>query len=246
MRLKDKVCIITGAAQGIGLATAQRFAAEGAAVVLCDIDGALVERAASDLREAAPATLGQAVNVTDRASVDAMVQAVLARFGRIDALINNAGITRDARLVNMTEAQWDAVIDVNLKGVFHATQAVVKTMLAQGSGAIVNSSSISGVYGNFGQGNYSASKAAIIGLTKTWARELGPKGIRVNAVVPGAIATPMLQALPAQVLAQTAQASWMKRVGQPDEVARVYAFLVSDDASYVNGAALEVSGGVSA
>jgi 3-oxoacyl-[acyl-carrier protein] reductase len=167
----------------------------------------------------------------DRPGVDAMVQAVLARFGRIDALINNAGITRDARLVNMTEAQWDAVMDVNLKGVFHCTQAVVKTMLAQGSGAIVNTSSISGVYGNFGQGKYSASKAAIIGLTKTWARELGPKGIRVNAVVPGSVATPMLKAVPPQVLAQIEQASWLKRVRQPDEVARVYAFLVSDDES---------------
>jgi 3-oxoacyl-[acyl-carrier protein] reductase len=246
MRLKDKVCIITGAAQGIGLATAQRFAAEGAAVVLCDIDAAQVEHAAAALRETAPDTLGHTVNVTDRPSVDAVVQAVLARFGRIDALINNAGITRDARLVNMTEAQWDAVMDVNLKGVFHCTQAVVKTMLTQGSGAIVNTSSISGVYGNFGQGNYSASKAAIIGLTKTWARELGPKGIRVNAVVPGSVATPMLKAVPAEALARIEQASWLKRVGQPDEVARVYAFLVSDDASYVNGVALEVSGGVSA
>jgi 3-oxoacyl-[acyl-carrier protein] reductase len=246
MRLKDKVCIITGAAQGIGLATAQRFAAEGASVVLCDIDAAQVEQAAFTLRETAPATLGQTVDVADRASVDAMVRAVLARFGRIDALINNAGITRDARLVNMTEAQWDAVMDVNLKGVFHCTQAVAPTMLAQGSGVIVTSSSISGVYGNFGQGNYSASKAAIIGLTKTWARELGPKGIRVNAVVPGSIATPMLKAVPSQVLAQIEQSSWLRRLGQPDEVARVYAFLVSDDASYVNGAALEVSGGFSA
>jgi len=246
MRLKDKVCIITGAAQGIGLATARRFAEEGATVVLCDIDAAQVDRAVSVLRETAPSALGLTVDVTDRASVDVMVQAVLTRFGHIDALVNNAGITRDARLVNMTETQWDEVIDVNLKGVFHCTQAVVKSMLAQGSGAIVNSSSISGLYGNFGQGNYAASKAAIIGLTKTWARELGPKGIRVNAVAPGAIATPMLQAVPAQALALMEQASWLKRVGQPDEVARVYAFLVSDEASYVNGATLEVSGGFSA
>jgi 3-oxoacyl-[acyl-carrier protein] reductase len=245
MRLKDKVCLITGAGQGIGVATATRFAAEGAIVVLCDIDGAQVEQAAADLRATGATALGFAVNVTQRPGVDAMVDAVRSRFGRIDALVNNAGITRDARLVNMTEAQWDAVIDVNLKGVFHCTQAVVHTMLAQGAGSVVNTSSISGVYGNFGQGNYAASKAAVIGLTKTWARELGPKGIRVNTVVPGSIATPMLAAVPAPALAQIAQSSWLRRVGRPEEVASVYAFLVSDEASYVNGATIEVSGGVS-
>jgi 3-oxoacyl-[acyl-carrier protein] reductase len=245
MRLQDKICIVTGAGQGIGLATARRFAAEGGVVVLCDVDGTRVERAAEELRRAGGKAIGHSVDVAQRPSVDAMVADVLNRYGRIDALVNNAGITRDARLVSMTEAQWDDVIGVNLKGVFNCTQAVSKTMLTQQSGSIVNTSSISGVYGNFGQGNYAASKSAILGLTKTWARELGPKGVRVNTVVPGSVATPMLEAVSAQALAQIEQASWLKRIGRPDEIASVYAFLVSDDASYVNGATIEVSGGVS-
>ncbi|MBQ1764243.1 MAG: SDR family oxidoreductase, partial [Aquincola sp.] len=181
--------------------------------------------------------------------VDAMVAAVLARFGRVDGLVNNAGITRDARLVNMSEAQWDAVIDVNLKSVFHCTQALLPALLAPREGAqgraIVNTASITGVYGNFGQGNYAAAKAGVIGLTKTWARELGPKGIRVNALVPGSVATPMLMAIPQAALANIEQACWLRRVGQPSEVASVTAFLLSDDASYVNGTSIEVSGGVS-
>jgi 3-oxoacyl-[acyl-carrier protein] reductase len=245
MRLQHKVCVITGSANGIGLAAARKFAAEGAIVIVCDVHADQVAQAVTQIEQAGATAAGYVVNVTERSTVDAMVADVKARHGRIDALVNNAGITRDARLVKMTEAQWDAVIDVNLKGVFNCTQAVAETMLAQRSGSIVNTSSVSGVYGNFGQGNYAASKAGVIGLTKSWARELGAHGVRVNTVVPGSVATPMLETVPPDVLARIEQGCWMKRIGRPEELANVYAFLASDEASYVNGATLEVSGGAS-
>lgn len=245
MRLSNKISIITGAANGIGLAAARKFADEGASVILCDIDSQQVENAAQAIRDNGGDASGFAVNVTDRDGIAAMVQQVHTRFGRIDVLVNNAGITRDARLVKMTEAQFDAVINVNLKGVFNCTQAVAEIMLAQGSGSIINTSSVSGTFGNFGQSNYAAAKAGIIGLTKTWARELGAKGVRVNTVVPGSIATSILDTVPEAVLKQIEQACWLRRIGQPEELANVYAFLASDEASYVNGATIEVSGGVS-
>lgn len=245
MRMKDKVSIITGSANGIGLAAARKFAAEGAVVIVCDLNTEQVESAVAELRAAGGQADGYVVNVADRATIDVMVAAVKGKYGRIDVLVNNAGITKDARLVKMTEAQFDAVINVNLKGVFNCTQAVAETMLAQGSGSIINTSSIAGTYGNFGQGNYAASKAGVIGLTKTWARELGPKGVRVNAVVPGSVATHILDTVPEEILNQIKQACWLRRVGRPEELANVYAFLASEEASYVNGATLEVSGGVS-
>lgn len=245
MRLKDKVCIITGATGGIGRAAVQRFAAERAVVVVADLKADAVAELAASVNAGGGRASGHAVNVSRRDSVDAMVAAVLAQWGRIDALVNNAGITQDARLTSMTEAQWDAVIDVNLKGVFQCTQAVAHTMLTQGSGAIVNTSSVTGVYGNYGQGNYAATKAGIIGMTKTWARELGPKGVRVNAVAPGLVETPMLATIPQAVRDQFRQASWLRRFGKPEELAAVYAFLCSDDSSYVNGAVIEASGGLS-
>jgi len=244
MRLKDKVCIITGAAQGIGLATARRFAREGAVVIVCDVRAPGVDAAVQQCRQDGAQAEGFVVNVTDRAQVDAMVQAVRQRWGRIDVLVNNAGITRDARLQKMTLEQFDAVIDVNLRGVFHCSQAVADTMVLQGSGVILNASSVVGIYGNFGQTNYAASKFGVIGFTKTWSRELGPKGVRVNAVAPGFIETPILATMPQKVVEQMRQDVPLRRMGQPEEIASVYAFLASDDASYVNGAVLEVSGGL--
>ena len=234
MRLKNKICIVTGAAQGIGAATVARLLAEGATVVGCDRNPDAIHKDA----------MAFAVDVTDRAQVDAMVAAVLARCGRIDVLVNNAGITRDARLVKMTLQQFDDVIDVNLRGVFHCAQAVAPTMVAQGAGVILNASSVVGIYGNFGQTNYAAAKFGVIGFTKTWSRELGPKGVRVNAVAPGFVETPILATIPDKVLEQMREQVPLGRLGKPEEIASVYAFLASDDASYINGAVIEVSGGM--
>jgi 3-oxoacyl-[acyl-carrier protein] reductase len=244
MKLKDKVCIVTGSAQGIGLATALKFVAEGALVVVCDVSAAAVDDAVARCIEAGGRAEGHVVDVTERAQVDAMVAAVSDRHGRIDVLVNNAGITRDARLTRMTVDQFDAVIDVNLRGVFHASQAVAERMVAQGSGVILNASSVVGIYGNFGQTNYAASKFGVIGFTKTWSRELGPKGVRVNAVAPGFVETPILATIPDKVLGQLREQVPLKRLGRPEEIANVYAFLASDEASYVNGAVIEVSGGM--
>ena len=240
-RLKGKVAIITGAAKGIGFSTAQRFAEEGAIVILADMNLESVKGAAALI----PNAHAYAMNVTDRASIQAVVDQVMQKQGRIDILINNAGITQDARLVKMTEAQFDAVIDVNLKGVFNCTQLIVPHMLEAKSGAIVNASSVVGIYGNFGQTNYSATKFGVIGFTKTWARELGPKGIRVNAICPGFIATEMIKAMPENILQDIEKRSWLGRLGTPEEIANVYLFLASNEASFINGVALEVSGGIS-
>ena len=240
-RLKDKVAIITGAAKGIGFATAKRFAEEGAHVIVADMNLEAAKGSAAQIPGAEPYEM----NVTDRASIQAVVDQVMQRHGRIDILINNAGITQDARLIKMTEAQFDTVIDVNLKGVFNCTQLIVPHMLEAGAGAVVNASSVVGLYGNFGQTNYSATKFGVIGFTKTWARELGPKGIRVNAVCPGFIATEMVKAMPENILQDIERRSWLGRLGTPEEMANVYLFLASDEASYVNGVALEASGGIS-
>jgi len=241
MRLKDKVAIITGAAKGIGFATAKRFAQEGAKVIIADVNPEAV-KAAADLISGSEAYV---MNVTDRASIEAAVDQIMQRHGRIDILINNAGITQDARLVKITEAQFDTVIDVNLKGVFNCTQLVVPHMLEAGNGAVVNAASVVGIYGTFGQANNAATKFGVIGFTKTWARELGPKGIRVNAVCPGFIATEMVKAMPENILKDIERRSWLGRLGTPEEMANVYLFLASDEASYVNGVALEASGGIS-
>ncbi len=243
-RLENKVSIITGAAQGIGLATALKFAAEGAIVVVCDVKQIAVDDAVRQCQALGAQAMGCIMDVTDRDMVDAVVARVKDTYGRIDVLVNNAGITQDARLQKMSLEQFDRVIDVNLRGVFHCAQAVADTMVAQGSGAILNASSVVGIYGNFGQTNYAATKFGVIGFTKTWSRELGPKGVRVNAVAPGFIATPILSTMPDKVIEEMSHRVPLRRLGQPEEIANVYAFLASDEASYVNGAVLEVSGGM--
>lgn len=243
-RLAHKVSLITGAAQGIGLATALKFAREGAIVIVCDVKQAGVDAAVAQCRALGAEAEGFVMDVTRREMVDAVVAQLKAKFGRIDVLVNNAGITQDARLQKMTLEQFDRVIDVNLRGVFHCAQAVTDTMVAQGSGVILNASSVVGIYGNFGQTNYAASKFGVIGFTKTWSRELGPKGIRVNAVAPGFIETHILDTIPEKVLQEMAAHVPLKRLGQPGEIANVYAFLASDEASYINGTVIEVSGGM--
>ena len=244
MRLKDKVAIVTGGAQGIGLATVHRFLEEGATVALADMAPAAVAAAVAPLAAAGARVRGFTVDVTSREALAAMVTQLRQHHGRIDILVNNAGITQDARLQNMSDEQFDRVIDVNLRGVFQATQAVLPAMLEQGAGVILNASSVVGLYGNFGQTNYAAAKFGVIGFVKTWARELGPKGIRCNAVCPGFIATGLLDSIPPKVLEQMRERVPLRRLGTPGEVAQVYAFLASDDASYVNGAVIEVGGGL--
>jgi 3-oxoacyl-[acyl-carrier protein] reductase len=244
MRLKDKVAIITGSASGIGQATAVKFAAEGAKVVVCDVNQSGIDAVVSSLVQSGAVAVGYVVDVTNKTQIAEMVAAVKAQFGRIDVLVNNAGIVQDAQLIKMTEDQFDRVIDINLKGVYNCARAVVDTMVEQGSGVILNASSVVGVYGNFGQTNYAAAKFGVIGFVKTWAKELGKKGIRANAVCPGFVATPILKAMPEKVIQDMEARVPMKRMAQPEEIANVYAFLASDEASYINGAAIEVTGGL--
>jgi 3-oxoacyl-[acyl-carrier protein] reductase len=248
MRLKDKVALITGGAAGIGKATAERFTEEGAKVVICDVN--------EELGQATAEALGVSfykVDVTDRKAVQEWVDDVAERYGRIDVLVNNAGILRDAALVKvkdgelvkqMSEADFDLVIAVNLKGVFNCTQAVAPHMIRQGSGVILNATSVVGLDGNFGQTNYVATKAGVIGMTKVWARELGPNNIRVNAVAPGPTATEMVRSMPQKILDRFRERTPLRRLGQPRDVADAYLFLASDEASYISGTVLRVDGGL--
>jgi 3-oxoacyl-[acyl-carrier protein] reductase len=244
MRLVGKVAIITGGGRGIGQATAIKFAQEGARVAVCDVD----EESAIDTARIIERREGEAmafrVDVTDKLSIQAMVEAVHARYGRIDVLVNNAGIVADAQLKKMTDEQFDRVIDINLKGTYNCTKAVVDVMLEQQSGVILNASSIVGLYGNFGQTNYAASKFGVIGMVKTWARELGKRGIRANAVCPGFVSTSIINTIPDKVIDAMETKVPLGRLGKPEEIANAYAFLASDEASYINGAVLEVSGGL--
>jgi len=244
MKLAGKVAVITGGARGIGHSTAVKFAAEGAKIAVCDINPELTQTTLGEIRAQGGEAEGYLVDVTNKEEIATMVGAVMAKWGRIDCVVNNAGIVMDAQLKNMTDEQFDRVIDINLKGVYNCTRAVVGIMLAQESGVILTTSSVVGLYGNFGQTNYAASKFAVIGMTKTWAKELGRKGIRANAVCPGFIATPILNQMPPKVLGEMAAKVPLGRLGTPDEIANVFAFLASDEASYINGAVISVDGGM--
>ena len=244
MRLQNKVAVITGAASGIGLATAVKFAQEGAFIAICDLNQAGIDAAIKEVEAVGGQALGYVVDVTKPDQITVMRDALLAEKGRIDVLVNNAGIVMDAQLIKMTEDQFDKVIDINLKGTYNMARALVDTMVAQGAGVILNASSVVGVYGNFGQTNYAATKFGVIGMVKTWAKELGKKGIRANAVCPGFVATPILKAMPEKVLQGMEEKVPMRRLADPTEIANVYAFLASDEASYINGAAIEVTGGL--
>jgi 3-oxoacyl-[acyl-carrier protein] reductase len=243
MRLKDKVAIITGSARGIGQATALKFAAEGAKVVVCDLDRKAVDEVVAEIVAEGGQAIGFTMNVTDKPSIAAVVKGVMDKYGRIDVLVNNAGIVDDAMFRKMSDEQFDRVIDINLKGTYNCARAVVDIMIAQNAGVILNASSVVGLYGNFGQTNYAASKFGVIGMAKTWARELGRKGIRANAVCPGFVETTILKSIPEKVMQAMIDRVPLGRLAKPEEIANTYAFLASDEASYINGAVIEVSGG---
>ncbi|WP_417897373.1 3-oxoacyl-ACP reductase FabG [Bacillus haimaensis] len=243
MRLSGKVAIITGAANGLGLEAARVFLREGAKVALVDYDAAAGERRVSELQAEGEAAFYQ-VDVSNQSQVLEMVQMVKEKFGQIDILINNAGITKDNMLLKMSGEDFQQVMDINVNGVFNCTQAVVPHMLEQGAGKIINTSSVSGVYGNVGQTNYAASKAAVVGMTKSWAKEFGRKGINVNAVAPGFVETSMVATVPEKVIQGLLQVIPLQRLGKPSDIANAYLFLASDESDYVNGTVLHVDGGI--
>lgn len=250
MRLIDKVALITGGAAGIGKATAKRFLEEGARVIICDVD----QNAGEIVVEQLGGKLSfDVIDVADRKAVQNWVEGIIAKFGRIDILVNNAGVLRDNQLVRvkdgelvkqMPEADFDLVIAVNLKGVFNCTQAVAPYMIKQGEGVILNATSIVGLDGNFGQTNYVATKAGVVGMTKVWARELGRYNIRVNAVAPGFILTEMVKQMPEKILEGMVARTPMRRMGQPEDIANAYLFLSSDEASFISGTTLRVDGAI--
>lgn len=244
MRLKDKVAIITGAARGIGEATAIRFAQEGAKVVVSNRGLDSLNEVVEKIKEMGGEVLAYDVNVTNREQIQSMVDDVVAKWGKVDILVNNAGITADSQLLKMEEADFDKVIDVNLKGVYNCGQIVAKIMAEKDGGVILNASSVVGLYGNFGQTNYAATKWGVIGITKTWAKELGRKGIRVNAVAPGFTMTPMVAKMPDKVLDMMKGKSPLGKLATPEDIANAYLFLASDEAAFITGEVLAVDGGV--
>lgn len=253
IELKNRVAVITGGASGIGRQTALTFARAGAAVAIWDMVEEAGQALAAEIASSGGQALFSKVNVTDSAQVQAATQLALQRFGHLDILINNAGITRDAQLVKvkdgevaggMSEADFDLVVSVNLKGVFNCTRAIAPIMIKQNYGRIINTSSVVGLYGNFGQTNYVATKSGVIGLTKVWARELGKRGLTVNAVAPGFIATDMTKNMPEKVLQSMVDHTPVGRMGQPADIANAYLFLASDEAAFINGHILSVDGGL--
>lgn len=244
MRVKDKVVIITGGGSGIGKETGLLFAKEGAKVVVADVNEKAGLETVDTIKNAGGEAIFAKLDVSNREQIKQVVKDTIAKYGRIDVLINNAGIIQDALVIKMTEDQWDKVININLKGPFNCIQAVAEQMIAQGSGVILNISSIVALYGNVGQTNYAATKAGLVGMTKTLAKELGKKGIRVNAIAPGFIYTPMTATVPEKILDMMKEKTPLKRLGTPEDIANTLLFLSSDEASFINGAVISVDGGL--
>ena len=244
LKLTGKVALVTGAAQGIGKAVALLLARHGADIVVSDINLEKAEETVREIESIGSKAMAIKVNVASLSDVERMVEAILEKFGKIDILVNNAGITRDKLILRMTEEDWDAVLDVNLKGTFNCTKAVVRHMAKQRSGKIVSIASVVGEMGNAGQVNYSASKAGVIGLTKTIAREFAQRGINVNAIAPGYIETPMTEVLPDKVKEELKRLIPMERLGKPEDVAEAVLFLVSEQSNYITGQVLKVNGGI--
>ncbi len=243
-KLQGRVAIITGGASGIGKATAVKFIEEGAKVAIWDVNEAAANATIEALNVDSNTIKFYNVNTANFEAVEQAAKAVVEDFGQIDILINNAGITRDSTLKKISLHQWNQVIDVNLTGVFYCTKAVYPYMEAKGYGRIVTASSVVGLYGNFGQTNYAAAKAGVIGMTKVWAKEMGRKGITANTVAPGFILTEMVAAIPKEILEKMSKNVPVKRLGQASEVANVYAFLAAEDAGYINGATISIDGGL--
>ncbi|WP_462413683.1 3-oxoacyl-ACP reductase FabG [Neobacillus sp. Marseille-QA0830] len=243
VKLDGKVAIITGGANGIGKETAKKFLQEGAKVVISDYNSEAGKAAEQELGKEGHILFIQA-NVTDTEQIKQLVEQTIDTYGKVDILVNNAGITIDGFLTKMDEDAWEKVLSVNLTGVFKCTKEVVPFMMEQGSGVILNASSVVGLYGNVGQTNYAATKAGVIGLTKSWAKELGPKGIRVNAVAPGFVVTDMTAKVPQKVLDMMESKTPLRKLGKPEDIAAAYLFLASEDANYINGTVLSVDGGL--
>jgi len=244
LELKGKVALVTGAAQGIGRAIALLLAQKGADIIVSDINLEKAEETAKEIEAIGRKAMAVKVNVADMNEVEHMVEVILERFGQIDILVNNAGIAKDKLILRMTEEDWDAVLNVNLKGTFHCTKAVIRHMTKQRRGKIVNIASVAGEMGNAGQANYSASKAGVIGFTKTIAREFAQRGINVNAIAPGYIVTPMTEAIPEKLREEMKQMIPVERLGRPEDVAEAVLFLVSEASSYITGQVLNVNGGI--
>jgi 3-oxoacyl-[acyl-carrier protein] reductase len=244
MRLQNKVAIITGSGSGIGRETALLFAEEGANVTITGRTVEKIEEVCKEIREKGGKSIFVCGDVSKREDMDEVVSKTVDEFGRIDILINNAGVNQDALVTKMTREQWNGVINVDLTGAFNSIQAVVEIMINQGSGVIINASSISGIYGNIGQVNYASAKAGLIGLTKTLAKELGKKGIRVNAVTPGFTITPMTSKVPEKIINIMREKTPLRMLGEPRDIAYAYLYLASDEARYVNGGVLSVDGGL--